>query len=223
MAAFLSVLGQSLPFRPVVADDDASDHRPGSTIPAGRRVYPTAAEGAGVGQDPTVEREFRGFVAERSVALQRTAYLLTGDWALAEDLVQTALLKTYLAWRQTGGIDSVEAYARKVMVNTATTWWRRRWRGERPTAQPVQGIRPDDTDQWLERDAVWQLILTLPAGQRAILVLRYYEDLTEADTARLLGVSIGTVKRQAWRAIGALRQRLGHQSTDAFSPAEEAL
>jgi RNA polymerase sigma-70 factor (ECF subfamily) len=176
-----------------------------------------------VGRDPTVEREFRDFVAERSVALQRTAYLLTGDWALAEDLVQTALLKTYLVWRRTGGIEAVEAYARKVMLNTATSWWRRRWRGERPSAELVEGAGPDDTEQWLERDAVWQLIRTLPAGQRAVLVLRYYEDLTEGETARLLGVSVGTVKRQAWRALGALRQRLDRPPTDALFSAEEAL
>ncbi|HET8680438.1 MAG TPA: SigE family RNA polymerase sigma factor [Micromonosporaceae bacterium] len=162
-----------------------------------------------MGRDPMVEREFRDFVAARSIALQRTAYLLTGDWALAEDLVQTALLKTYLAWHRVGGIAAVEPYARKVMVNTATSWWRRRWRGERPTAEMPERPHPDGTEQWLERDRVWQLIRALPAGQRAVLVLRFYEDLTEVETARLLGVSVGTVKRQASRAFDALRKRLG--------------
>ncbi|MEV5447279.1 sigma factor, partial [Streptomyces sp. NPDC052644] len=83
-------------------------------------------------RDP-LEDEFRDFVAARSGALLRTAYLLAGDWATAEDLLQTALTKTYLAWRRLGGIEAVEPYARRVMVNTSTRWWRRRWHGERPT------------------------------------------------------------------------------------------
>jgi len=167
-----------------------------------------------VGHGPAVEQEFREFVTARSAALQRTAYLLTGDWALAEDLVQTALLKTYLAWSRVP-IDAVEPYTRKVMVNTATSWWRRRWRGERPTKEIPERPLPDGSDQWLERDRVWQLIKALPAGQRAVLVLRYYEDLTEAETARLLDVSVGTVKRQASRAFDALRRRLSAPDTDA--------
>jgi RNA polymerase sigma-70 factor (ECF subfamily) len=171
--------------------------------------------GAVVGRDPKVEREFRAFVADRSVSLQRTAYLLTGDWASAEDLVQTTLMKTYLAWTRAGGIEAVEPYARKVMVNTATSWWRRKWRGEWPTADMVERSLPDGADEWLERETVWQLIKTLPAGQRAVLVLRFYEDLTEAETARLLGVSVGTVKRQASRAFDSLRKRLGVPGTDA--------
>jgi RNA polymerase sigma-70 factor, ECF subfamily len=160
------------------------------------------------------EREFRDFVAARSVALQRTAFLLTGDWALAEDLVQTALMKTYLAWDRVGGIRAVEPYARKVMVNLATSWWRRHWRGERPTAQLPDRPYPDGADQWAERDRVWRLISALPTGQRAVLVLRYYEDLTEAETARLLGVAVGTVKRQASRALESLRRRLDVGETD---------
>jgi RNA polymerase sigma-70 factor (sigma-E family) len=167
-----------------------------------------------VGRDPTVERDFRDFVADRSVALQRTAYLLTGDWALAEDLVQTVLLKTYLAWNRAGGIAAVEPYARKVMVNTATSWWRRKWRGERPTAEMPDRAHPDGAEQWLEHDRVWQLIKTLPAAQRGVLVLRFYEDLTEVETARLLGVSVGTVKRQASRALDSLRKRLGAADID---------
>ena len=81
----------------------------------------------------SLEEQFREFVAARSAALLRTAYLLAGDWATAEDLLQTALTKTYLAWKRLGGIEAVEPYARRVLVNTATSWWRRRWHGERPT------------------------------------------------------------------------------------------
>ena len=159
-------------------------------------------------RDPSTEREFRDFVAARSPALQRTAYLLVGDWGLAEDLVQTALAKTYLAWRRHDGAASIEPYARKVLTNTATRWWRRRWRGERPSAVlPERAVVGDGVDALVEHDRVWRLILDLPARQRAVLVLRFYEDLTEAETARLLNVSVGTVKRHAARALATLRQR----------------
>jgi len=162
-----------------------------------------------VARNTMIDGEFRDFVAARSSTLQRTAYLLTGDWALAEDLVQTTLLKTYLRWHRLADIAAVEPYARRVMVNTATSWWRRRWRGERPTAVLPEQVQADATDRWLECDRMWGLVRRLPPGQRAVLVLRYYEDLTEAETARLLGVSVGTVKRQASRAMATLRGTLG--------------
>lgn len=157
---------------------------------------------------PSLEDEFREFVAARSAALLRTAYLLAGDWATAEDLLQTALTKTYLAWKRLGEIEAVEPYARRVLVNTATSWWRRRWHGERPTEVLPERAVPDDNDALLERDALWRHVQALPARQRAVLVLRFYEDLSEAQTAHLLGVSVGTVKSQCARALGALRQRL---------------
>src|SRR5205814_4713527 len=156
-----------------------------------------------MGRDPAAELEFRDFVAVRSAALHRTAYLLVGDWALAEDLVQTALVKTYLAWRRLDGIAAVEPYARRVMINTATGWWRRRWRGERPTGQLPERPIADGADQRAERDRVWQLLRDLPARQRAVVVLRFYEDLSEAETARLLDISVGTVKSQTSRAMAA--------------------
>ena len=162
-----------------------------------------------MGGDRATEREFRDFVAARGASLHRTAYLLVGDWALAEDLVQTTLVKTYLAGRRLGGITALEPYARRVLINTATAWWRRRWRGERPTSQLPERPVSDDADTRAERDRVWQVIRTLPARQRAVLVLRYYEDLTEAETARLLDISVGTVKSQSARAMQALRERLG--------------
>ena len=159
-------------------------------------------------RDPAAEAAFREFVAARSPALQRTAYLLVGDWGLAEDLVQTALVKTYLAWRRLDGLGAIEPYARTVLVHTASRWWRRRWRGERPTAALPDRPVADDADAAAERDRVWRLVLTLPARQRAVLVLRFYEDLTEAQTARVLDVSVGTVKSHTARALAALRQRL---------------
>jgi RNA polymerase sigma-70 factor (sigma-E family) len=156
-----------------------------------------------------VEQEFREFVAARGAALQRTAYLLVGEWALAEDLVQTALVKTYLAWRRLDGIAAIEPYTRKVLVNTATSWWRRRWRGERPTGVLPELPVADGAEQRAERDQVWRQVQTLPPRQRAVVVLRFYEDLTEAETARLLDISIGTVKSQTARAMATLRERLG--------------
>jgi RNA polymerase sigma-70 factor (sigma-E family) len=157
----------------------------------------------------SVEDDFREFVAARSPALLRTAYLLTGDWATAEDLLQTALTKIFLAWKRLGEIEAVEPYARRVLVNTSISWWRRRWHGERPTEVLPERAAPDRVDEQLERDALWQHVKSLPARQRAVLVLRFYEDLSEAQTASLLGISTGTVKSQTSRALNTLRQRLG--------------
>ncbi|MBM0237798.1 SigE family RNA polymerase sigma factor, partial [Micromonospora sp. ATA32] len=162
------------------------------------------------GRDP-LEEEFREFVAARSGALLRTAYLLAGDWATAEDLLQTALTKTYLAWKRLGGIDAIEPYARRVMVNTSTSWWRRRWRGERPTEVLPERAGVDEIEQQLDRDALWRHLSALPARQRAVLVLRFYEDMSEAQTAALLEISPGTVKSQTSRALSTLRRRLGSQ------------
>ena len=157
---------------------------------------------------PGMEEEFREFVAARSSALLRTAYLLAGDWATAEDLLQTALTKTYLAWKRLGGIEAVEPYTRRVLVNTATSWWRRRWHGERPTEMLPERAGPDQHAQALERDVLWRHVRALPPRQRAVLVLRFYEDLTEARTADLLDISPGTVKSQTARALATLRKRL---------------
>jgi RNA polymerase sigma-70 factor (sigma-E family) len=160
------------------------------------------------------EQEFRDFVAARSTALLRTAYLLSGDWGAAEDLLQVALTKTYLAWRRLGHIEAVEPYARRVLVNTVTSWWRRRWHGERPTEVLPERAVSDGLDARLERDALWWHVKELPARQRAVLVLRFYEDLSEVDTAVLLGVSVGTVKSQCSRALAALRRSLGEQGIE---------
>lgn len=166
----------------------------------------------------TAEEEFREFVATRSGVLLRTAYLLAGDWATAEDLLQTALAKTYLAWRRLGRIEAVEPYARRVLVNTATSWWRRRWHGERPTETLPERPAPDRFEEQLERDALWRHVRTLPARQRAILVLRFYEDMSEAQTAALLNISPGTVKSQTSRALTTLRRRLGTTVSTAAWP-----
>jgi RNA polymerase sigma-70 factor (ECF subfamily) len=162
----------------------------------------------GVAESGDVERAFREFVTARSPALLRTAYLLVGDWASAEDLVQVALTKTYLAWRRLNHIDAVEAYVRRVLVNTASSWWRRRWHRERPSALLPERAVPDGTGRYADRDALLRHLRALPVRQRAVLVLRYYEDMSEAETARVLGVSVGTVKSQSSRGIAALRARM---------------
>jgi RNA polymerase sigma-70 factor (sigma-E family) len=161
-----------------------------------------------------IDREFREFVTSRSPALLRTAYLLGGDWATAEDLLQVALTKTYLAWLRLGTIEAIEPYTRRVLVNTATSWWRRRWHGERPTEVLPDAPAPDGLDERLERDRLWRHVTALPARQRAVLVLRFYEDQSEAETARLLGVSIGTVKSQCARALASLRARLAMEGIE---------
>jgi RNA polymerase sigma-70 factor, ECF subfamily len=161
-----------------------------------------------------MEEEFREFVAARSAALLRTAYLLAGDWATAEDLLQTALTKTYLAWKRLGEIEAVEPYARRVLVNTATSWWRRRWHGEKPTEVLPERAAPDQLEEQLERDVLWRHVKALPARQRAVLVLRFYEDMSEAQTAALLNISAGTVKSQTSRALTTLRHRLAAEGAD---------
>ena len=147
---------------------------------------------------------FAEFVAARGQALQRTAYLLTNDWALAEDLVQTSLARVYPRWNRIVG-DDPEAYVRRVLVNTWSTWWRRRWRGEVPTETLPEHAATDAYATSDRRDALRAALARLPKRQRAIVVLRYHEDMSEAQVADALGISTGTVKSQASRALVKLR------------------
>ncbi len=148
---------------------------------------------------------FTEFVRARGVALHRTAYLLTGDWALAEDLLQTALAKAYLRWDRIESTDP-EAYVRRVLANTHATWWRRRWRGEVP-----HDVMPDTagTDGWGNVDsraALLKALARLPRRMRAVVVLRYHEDMSEPEVASALGISVGTVKSQCAKALAKLRE-----------------
>lgn len=143
------------------------------------------------------------YVAGRSGQLLRTAYLLTRDWALAEDLLQTALARAWLAWRRIDG--DPDGYVRAVLVNTYASWWRRRWNGETPTAQLPEQCAADPHAAYDERDAVWQALGRLSRRQRAVVVLRYFEDLPEAEVARVLGCSAGSVKTHLSRALAKLR------------------
>jgi RNA polymerase sigma-70 factor (sigma-E family) len=148
--------------------------------------------------------EYDRFVQERSPRLLRVAYLMTRDWAAAEDLLQSALVKAWFAWRRVNG--DPEAYVRRIIVTTHISWRRRRWTGEVPAREPGGGAQvPDPAHDHAERDALWRALGRLAPRQRAILVLRYFEDLTEAQTAETLGIAIGTVKAQASRALAKLR------------------
>lgn len=149
---------------------------------------------------------FGDFIAARSAALVRSAVLLTGDEALAQDLVQAALARTWSRWERIARQDAPEAYVRRVMVSVFLTWGRRRWRGERPTA-----VLPDLTDPKDEfaaadlRSSVTGALRALPRGQRAVIVLRYYDDLTEVQAAQALGCTVGTIKSQTAKALATLR------------------
>lgn len=147
---------------------------------------------------------FARFVRQRSHRLVRTAYLLTRDWAYAEDLLQTALVRAWSAW---GRIEAdPEPYVRRVLVNTYLSWWRRRWRhAEQSHAQVPDRPCADAIAEVDERQRVWLAMGRLPPRQRAVLVLRYFEDLSEVQVAELLDISVGTVKSQANRALAKLR------------------
>ena len=157
-----------------------------------------------------MDREsFDAFVARCAPGLGRTAYLLAGDRHLAEDLLQTALAKTYLRWHRLREPAAAEAYVRRVMVTTVSRWRRRFWRGEIPAAElPDRSHEHHHADAYGDadtRELLRHALSRLPAAQRAVLVLRYYEDLGEDEVARVLGCSRGTVKSRTSRALATLR------------------
>ena len=150
---------------------------------------------------------FAQFVEARERALQRTAYLLTGDWALAEDLVQTALARAWPRWERITRSDDPEIYVRKVLVNTWTTWSRRRWRGEKPSAAvPDTAAAGDVAEEVTVRVGLRRALGSLTPRQRAVLVLRVYDDLPEAQVAHLMNCAVGTVKAAMSQALAKLRE-----------------
>jgi len=155
------------------------------------------------------DADFADFVHASWPGLYRTAHLLLGDHGLAEDLTQTALAKTYVAWARVRDRDAAYAYARTTLVNTATSWFRRRsWRNELPREDvglDQLGRDPDPSD----RPAVMDALAALTPRQRAVVVLRFYDDLSVAQTADALGCSPGTVKSQTSVALARLRTLLG--------------
>ncbi|MBC2865808.1 SigE family RNA polymerase sigma factor [Streptomyces mexicanus] len=153
---------------------------------------------------------FSAYVRHRRPVLLRTARSLTANPSDAEDLLQTALTKTYAAWERIEDHRALDGYVRRALLNTRTSQWRKRKVDEfacdeLPEPEPVPGAT-DPAEQQALRDAMWRAITKLPARQRAMVVLRYYEDLSEAQTAEVLGVSVGTVKSAVSRALGKLRE-----------------
>ncbi|MEU5691301.1 SigE family RNA polymerase sigma factor [Actinosynnema sp. NPDC020468] len=154
------------------------------------------------------EHGFRDFASANAAALRRTAFLFCGDWHMAEDLMQTSLLKLYRVWHRVRSQESPNAYARKVLLRTWLDEKRRPWRraeqrdGEVPD---VVGTASDPSERLYARDLVHAALLRVPARQRAVLVLRYFEDLPVAEVAVAMGCTEGTVKSQTARGLVALR------------------
>ena len=165
---------------------------------------------------------FSELVAARSPALLRTAFLVVGDHQLAQDLLQESLVKTYVAWPRLRDVTKAEAYVRRTMVTTAISWRRRRSFHERPVDDVPSRWDADPAEGLAVHDLVWEQVCSLPPRQRAALVLRYYEDLTEGETAEVLGCLVGTVKSQVSAALGKLRTRVGPASAALF-PDDEAV
>jgi RNA polymerase sigma-70 factor (sigma-E family) len=157
------------------------------------------------------DADFAAYLAARQASLLRTAYLLTGNRHDAEDLVQTAFAKLYLSWDKVRDQGSMDGYVRRILVNEHNSLWRRAWKKREHNVE-------DDTLHRLERphhdmpddgtgSALWDVVQTLPRKARAVVVLRYYEEMSEAETAAVLGISVGTVKSQTSRALATLRAR----------------
>lgn len=157
------------------------------------------------------DAEFGEFLESRAAVMRRTAYLLCGgDWHRAEDLVQTTLTKIYVAWPRIRRDGSVDAFSRKIMVRAAIDDSRRAFRRREAVVDTVPEVEADPADV---EDAVdvRRALARLPAGQRAVVVLRYWEDLSVAETAEALGKSEGTVKSQAAKGLAALRRHLSSE------------
>lgn len=165
--------------------------------------------------------EFREFVVTYTPALFRTAFMLTGDRGHAEDLVQTALMKTSRHWTRILAREARYAYVRRVMVNTQTSWFRRR-----RVVEDFVDVVPESAAQLGDFQATegrtLPALAQLPAGMRAVLVLRFYEDLSEAETAKVLGCSVGTVKSQTSRGLDRLRAYFAAERPRAASIREDS-
>lgn len=160
------------------------------------------------------DERFAEFVAANQHRMRRSAYLMCGDQQLAYDATQEALTRIYIAWKRLSHGDGLPTYARKTLFSCVVDLQRRqgRWRRNEDKVPVVDRVA-DGSEERAERDALLQVLKTLPARQRACIVLRYFEDLTIADTAAALGCSVGTVKSQTSHALAALRRefaRLGH-------------
>ncbi|GAA2378600.1 SigE family RNA polymerase sigma factor [Nonomuraea africana] len=157
--------------------------------------------------DPGFEADFRDFVIDRSGALFRTAYLLTGDRHAAEDLVQSALAKTAAKWRGLRDPAAIEGYVRRVMYHEQVSWWRRRSRVTEVSAAWLPDQVGDGHAEAADLRLVMRAALArLTPRQRAVLVLRYFEDLSETEIAGLLGIGVGSVRSQIYRSLERLKK-----------------
>ena len=165
------------------------------------------------------DADFSAYMAARQPALYRTAYLLAGDHAGAEDLLQNAFAKLYLSWDKIRDREALDGYVRRIMVNENNSLWRRAWKRREHTTDtmPETGVH-DGYDDGMGGE-LWSFVQTLPPKQRAV-ALRYYEQLSEAEIADVLGIS-RTVKSQASRALAALRAR-APQSLNPHESGDEA-
>lgn len=155
------------------------------------------------------DNDFIAFVAARGPALRRTAYLLTGDWHSAEDVVQSALVKLYVAWPRVRRRGEEAAYARKVVLRTFLDHRRKPWRREQSTAELPDVQQLGDVGAPIgDRLTILAALAKLPHGMRAVVVCRFWEDLSVEETSYLLHVSTGTVKSQTAKALARLRSDL---------------
>ena len=155
-----------------------------------------------------IDDDFAEFVGARWGSLYRLAYLLTASPTGAEDLLQTTLEKAYVAWPRIGRMEYAEAYVRRMLANALVSSRRRMWHREQPWDELPETSSDSADLPVLDRHLLWPLVCALPVRQRAVIVLRYYEDLTEAQIAEVLGCATGTVKSQSSAAIAALRRAL---------------
>ena len=165
---------------------------------------------------------FSEFANACTQSLFRTAYLMVGDHQLAQDLLQEALVKTLIAWPRLHDRANLEAYTRRVIVTTSISWRRRRSFQERPSERLPEGVGLDPAEAVATHHAVVAALRTVPPRQRAAIVLRYYHDLTEAQTADLMGNSVGTVKSQVAAGLKRLRESLGVSYDELTTSEREA-
>ena len=159
----------------------------------------------------TTEEEYREFVGSRAASLHRTAYLLCGDWHLADDLVQETFVQTFRHWRRVQRAEHQNAYVRRILINEFNRHWRRY--GGLPVRADTEVAVPDISEEVVNRADLLRALLTLPARQRATVVLRYLEGMSERETAAVMRCSEGTVKSQTARALNTLEGCLKHKES----------
>jgi RNA polymerase sigma-70 factor (sigma-E family) len=160
--------------------------------------------------------EFEEYVRTRHNALLRSARRLVHDPLDAQDLLQTALARTYRRWDRIADKQLADAYLRRVMINTRTEWWRARKLPELPTEQLPDASIEDSTKQHADRALLMDIMKTLAPQQRSVVVLRHWEQMSTQETAAALGMSAGTVKSTLHRALARLRQELERRDLDSF-------